>query len=79
MPLFGLPFEFPEKSGTFSRDMDEHAGRGLRPERKPAAINGFPVLPIQPGAQPVTSEHVADLLNRADRDDGRAGTSDLAL
>jgi hypothetical protein len=42
-----------------------------------AARNGFPVLCARPGAQPVTPEHVNQLLGQIVRDEaaGRSGSS----
>jgi hypothetical protein len=46
------------------------ARKGLEPEPiKYAYRNGFPVFPKRPGAQPVTSEHVKELLEKADLED----------
>ena len=58
---------------TLSRVIGELAWNGLRPDRgRGATRNGFPVLPVRPGALAVTPEHVAELLNREEIDDGEA-------
>ena len=57
---------------TLSRVITDLAWRGLRPDAANLSTrNGFPVLSRRPGAQPVTSEHVAELLDAADQ--GEAG------
>jgi hypothetical protein len=49
---------------TLSRVISELAWTGLRPDRNSGATrNGFPVLPVRPGARVVTPEHVAELMN----------------
>jgi len=45
------------------------SGDGSGDRSDPATRNGFPLLSAQPGALPVTSEHVAELLDLADRDE----------
>ena len=57
---------------TLSRVITELAWNGLRPGRDAGGTrNGFPVLPVRPGAGVVTPEHVAALLDE-DLDGGGA-------
>ena len=52
---------------TVSRVISELAWKGLKPEAKIyGRRNGFPVLKPLPGGQPVTPEHVAQLLKEMD-------------
>jgi hypothetical protein len=52
---------------TLSRVISDLAKKGMEPEPIQYTYrNGFPVFPKRPGAQPVTSEHVKELLERAD-------------
>lgn len=61
---------------TLSRVICELAWRGLRPDPETSTTrNGFPVLPLRGGAQPVTPEHVAELLDRSDRDSAEVEVS----
>jgi hypothetical protein len=58
------------KKVTLSRVVSDLVRKGLEPEPIQYTYrNGFPVLPRRPGGQPVTSEHVAELLERADLED----------
>ena len=58
------------KKVTLSRVVSDLARKGLEPEPiKFEYRNGFPVFPKRPGAQPVTSEHVKELLEKADLED----------
>jgi len=59
---------------TLSKVISELAWKGLRPEDRGhnGTRNGFPLLPVRPGALPVTPEHVAELLDRADLEIGEA-------
>jgi hypothetical protein len=60
-----------------SKVIGDLAWKGLNPgiadpnTRNVETRNGFPVLPVRPGARPVTPEHVEELLDRSDR--GEAG------
>jgi hypothetical protein len=55
---------------TLSRVVSDLAWRGLRPDRDDVTTrNGFPVLAVRPGAQPVTPEHVTELLDRIDSEE----------
>ena len=55
---------------TLSRVVNDLAWKALSPGPDDFTFkNGFPVLSVPPGARPVTSEHVAELLDRADMDE----------
>jgi len=59
---------------TLSVVISELAWKGLRPDApenpRPGRMrNGFPLLSVMPGSQPVTPEHVNELLERADLDE----------
>lgn len=59
---------------TLSRVICELAWKGLRPEPEGGvARNGFPLLPRRADAQPVTPEHIAELLDAVDRDEVEVG------
>jgi hypothetical protein len=52
-----------ERQQSLGRVLSELARRGLQPvSRIGVAKGGIPVLPRNPGAQPVTSQHVKKLL-----------------
>ena len=56
---------------TLSKVISDLAWKGLAPE--PARFttrNGFPLLQTRQGASPVTPEHVAELLDALDHEDG---------
>ena len=58
------------KKVTLSRVVSDLARKGLEPEPiEHTYRNGFPVFPKRPGAQPVTPEHVKELLDKADMED----------
>jgi len=53
-----------ERGESLGRVLSELARRGLTPSTEPLEFrNGIPVLPRKPGAKPVTSEHVKELLD----------------
>ena len=52
-----------ERDLSMGRVLSDLARRGLRPSsRTPATRSGVPILPRLPGARPVTSKDVKDLL-----------------
>ena len=52
---------------TLSVVISELAWRGLAADQREIAMkDGVPVMPVRAGARPVTPEHVAQLLDRAD-------------
>ena len=52
-----------ERSQSLGRVLSELARKGLRPAEPPLEFrNGIPLLPRLPGAKPVTSEAVKELL-----------------
>jgi hypothetical protein len=55
---------------TLSRVITDLAWKALSPDRNDFTTrNGFPVLSVSSGARPVTPEHIAELLDRADSDE----------
>ncbi len=55
---------------TLSKVITDLAWKALsRDQNDFTTRNGFPVLSVPPGARPVTPEHVAELLDRADSDE----------
>jgi hypothetical protein len=56
-----------ERSESLGRVLSDLARRGLQPRQKPLATrNGVPILPRLPGARPVTSRIVKELLEKED-------------
>lgn len=56
-----------ERSQSLGRVLSELARKGLRPSAQPMDTrNGVPLLPRKPGAGPVTSRMVKDLLESED-------------
>jgi hypothetical protein len=56
-----------ERSQSLGRVLSELARKGLQPEEPELTFkNGIPLLPSVPGAKPVTSEHVRELLEMDD-------------
>lgn len=56
-----------ERSQSLGRVLSELARKGLQPSAQPLeARNGVPLLPRQPGARPVTSQMVKELLESED-------------
>jgi hypothetical protein len=63
---------------TLSAVISELAWRGLRADtgEDVHTRNGFPVLAARSGSQPVTPEHVAQLLEQDDGDEARIEARD---
>jgi hypothetical protein len=56
-----------ERSQSLGRVLSDLARKGLQPRGKAATSrNGVPLLPRLPGAKPVTSKAVRELLERED-------------
>jgi len=56
-----------ESDKSLGRVLSELVKRGLKPSKKPLSMrNGIPVFPRLPGAKPVTSEMVKELLESED-------------
>ncbi len=56
-----------ERSQSLGRVLSELARKGLQPSAQPLdARNGVPLLSRKPGARPVTSQTVKDLLESED-------------
>jgi hypothetical protein len=56
-----------EREQTLGRVLSDLARKGLRPSRKSSARAGtIPTLPRKPGARPVTSQMVRELLEAED-------------
>ena len=56
-----------ERSQSLGRTLSELARKGLQPSTPSLdARNGVPLLPRKPGARPVTSQMVKDLLETED-------------
>jgi predicted DNA-binding ribbon-helix-helix protein len=54
---------------SLSKVICELAWKGLAPEATQRRTrNGFPLLRVNPGARPVTAEHVADLMDEFDNE-----------
>ena len=52
---------------TLSKVISELAWKGLAPEATQRRTrNGFPLMRVNPGARPVTPEHVAELMDEFD-------------
>jgi hypothetical protein len=52
---------------SLSKVISDLAWKGLRPDpARGETRNGFPVLPVRPGAHAVTPEHVTELLHLDD-------------
>jgi hypothetical protein len=56
-----------ERGQTLGRVLSDLARRGLTPPQDHLEFrNGIPMLPRKPGAKPVTSEHIRELLESED-------------